>query len=178
MASITLITGGCRSGKSDFAREYAESLEGEHHFIATCPIYDKDMKSRIEDHQKNRDEKIWQTTEELTNLKKVLTSFNNNEVILVDCITLWISNLTYKKHNLHEYDIEPVITELLVALDTLDLELIFVTNEVGMGLVPSDVLSRQYRDMVGKVNQLIAKVSDHVYFVRCGIPIMIKGVTN
>ena len=156
MAEITLITGGCRSGKSKFAQDYAEKIEGKHLFIATCPIFDSEMKERIEEHKKNRDVFLWKTIEEQTNLGHILEELNNNEVVLVDCVTHWIENLKYKRESLHEYDIEPVINKLLAMVEGLNMNLIFVTNEVGMGLVPHDEKSRHLRDTIGKVNQMIA----------------------
>jgi len=176
MAEITLVTGGCRSGKSQFALEYSEKLEGKHIFVATCPIYDKEMKDRIDEHKAKRDPFKWKTIEEQINIDKVLSEFNNGEVVVIDCLTHWLTNLVYKKRNLHEYDIEKIMNKVLDVVEELNMNLIIVTNEVGMGLIPEDEEHRQFRDGLGKANQIIAGRAEHVYFVTCGIPLAIKGM--
>lgn len=179
MSKIVLITGGSRSGKSDFAQQYAEGCSGERVYLATCPpVLDDEMTQRIRLHREQRRNKDWQTLEEPTDLSAALVNVSSAAVILIDCLTLWISNLLLAS------DGEAMITEarivelckdvLAVCRERLELT-IMVSGEVGCGIVPENTLARRYRDLVGRCNQIMAAEADEVFLVSCGIPVKIKG---
>lgn len=178
MAKVILVTGGSRSGKSAYAQKLAEEISGPRAFVATCPVVDKEMAERIKRHQEARAEAHWRTIEETTHLADALRGASDCGVILVDCLTLWINNLMYERSKSHwevsEEDIEVICSEVLEACSELPGAVIFVTSEVGMGIVPGDPLSRRYRDLVGKCNQIIAAAADTVTLVACGIPLTLK----
>ena len=177
MAKIILITGGARSGKSSFALQKAEEIEGRHCFVATCPVLDKEMAERIERHRKERSKQIWDTVEEPVCLDEVL-SRASHDVYLVDCLTLWINNHleTCERENIDctESFIGDATERLLTAIETVEATVIFVTNEVGLGIVPSNALARRYRDLVGLCNRLVAAAAAEVVLVSCGLPIFLK----
>jgi len=178
MAKIILITGGTRSGKSDFALQAAEKLAAPHCFIATCRVSDPEMTERVRKHQKERSKTIWKTVEEPVELTSVFARFTDYSCYLVDCLTLWISNLMETSQDNGRlcdeqfvlYEIDRLI-ELLAATDGT---VIFVTNEVGMGIVPESQLARRYRDLVGFANRTIAARADEVILVSCGLPLYLK----
>jgi adenosylcobinamide kinase/adenosylcobinamide-phosphate guanylyltransferase len=178
MAKVILVTGGSRSGKSAYAQKLAEEIDGPRAFLATCPVVDDEMAERIRKHQNARGEADWHTIEESTDLAGALRNATDCGVILVDCLTLWINNLMYERSRKHwevtEEDIEVICADVLDACSELSGTVIFVTNEVGMGIVPGDPLSRRYRDLVGKCNQIIAAAADGVILVTCGIPLTLK----
>ncbi|MFP4027354.1 MAG: bifunctional adenosylcobinamide kinase/adenosylcobinamide-phosphate guanylyltransferase [Candidatus Brocadiia bacterium] len=178
MAQIILITGGARSGKSRLALDLAEKCPEPRAFIATCPPLDEEMQQRIEAHQNAREKAGWDTIEETTNLADVLQKNTSYNVMLIDCITLWINNLMHrsseKNRDLDESNIEKITIELLGAARKHPGTVIFVTNEVGMGIVPENALARRYRDLVGRCNQAIAAAADDVRLVTCGIDRKIK----
>ena len=177
MGRIILVTGGARSGKSDFALQSGEQLSGSHCFIATCPVVDGEMAARIEKHRLERSAQIWETIEEPLNIDEVLAE-NSHDVYLVDCLTLWINNLleqcAEKRIDCSESFIGGSTERILRAVDSIDGTVIFVTNEVGMGIVPDNVLARRYRDLVGRCNRLIAEAASEVVLVSCGLPIYLK----
>lgn len=183
MAKIILVTGGCRSGKSSFAQRYAErcaeSMSFKKIYLATSPVIDGDleMKARIEKHKRDRSSSLWETIEEELDLKKVFIENSNikaKAVILVECLTLWVNNLLYHNPNLQEENFLEMISEIFQQFPTVEGQIIFVTNELGMGLVPENALSRKYRDFVGRLNQLIAARADEVYFIVSGISVRVK----
>ncbi|UOG50560.1 bifunctional adenosylcobinamide kinase/adenosylcobinamide-phosphate guanylyltransferase [Leptospira noguchii] len=182
MSTITLITGGCRSGKSRFALELAKNIKGQKYFIATCPVFDEEMNQRILRHKKERDNSVWKTIEEEFNLLNLFKSkyFFEKSVIVVDCLGLWINNLLYKskieKNKIEETTIKENCIELVEHIRNAKVkQVIFVSNEVGLGLVPENKTGRIYRDLLGICNQTIAYNADYVYFMSSGIPIKIKG---
>lgn len=178
MARVVLVTGGSRSGKSFYAQKLAEDIDGRRAFLATCPVIDEEMAERIQKHQRARNEANWDTIEEATNLANALRNACKYDVVLIDCLTLWINNLMYESEcegkKVTEEDIVRVCEDVLSACSELSGTVIFVTNEVGMGIVPGDALSRRYRDLVGRCNQTIAAAADAVMLVSCGIPISLK----
>ena len=179
MARIVVVTGGCRSGKSVYAQKMAEALPGRRAFIATCPPIDEEMKARIQKHQEARCRLGWETIEEPIDLPGVLRNSHGYEVLLIDCLTLWINNLMYRAGQegclVEEHTIERRCQDLLTVCSKRMGTIIFVTNEVGMGIVPEDPVTRRYRDLVGRCNRAIAEGSDTVFLMVCGIPTKLKG---
>lgn len=179
MAKIILVTGGARSGKSSYALELAESLADHKLFIATCPDLDTEMADRVDRHKKEREGRGWATIESQVDLASVFTvQARAYDVVLVDCITLWVNNILYINEQKSVAVSDSSIAELcgawLQQADRLEAVVIVVTNEVGLGVVPDNALARKYRDLVGTCNQLIAKRADEVVLVSCGIPLRLK----
>jgi len=172
MNRITLILGGARSGKSSYALGLAKKYK-KVAFIATCLGLDKEMQERIRLHKESRP-KHWKTFEEPKDLAKLLGGLSSNfDCILIDCLTLLISNLILSKNS--QKQILKMIEELLFVLSKKKARIILVSNEVGLGLVPVNKLGREFRDVAGRVNQMTAKNADEVFFVAAGIPLKIKG---
>ena len=178
MSRIILVTGGCRSGKSDYAQQLGESLPGDRAYIATCPVTDEEMRLRIEAHKHARHNNGWTTIEQLHDLAGTLDSEEGFDVVLVDCITLWVSNLMHQADqqglDIDETQISARAREIMGACRKRSGTVIFVTNEVGMSVVPVNALARRFRDLVGRVNQVIADQADVVTLVVCGVPMNIK----
>jgi adenosylcobinamide kinase / adenosylcobinamide-phosphate guanylyltransferase len=182
MARIILITGGARSGKSTHAQQLAESLPGPRTYVATCPVLDEEMAERIRRHQKERASGDWTTIEEEVALAEILDALPKTGVVLVDCLTLWVNNLLYQAEqqgqDLSEKEAVQHCAPVLEAAARHRGTVIFVTNELGMGIVPADAVSRRYRDFVGRMNQQIAAHADEVIFLVSGIPLYLKGKEN
>ena len=169
---MTLVTGGSRSGKSRYAMELA--LEWERRvFIATAQVTDGEMEERIERHRRERGD-LFVIVEEPLDLAGAIGSLPlDTGVALVDCLTVWLGNLF---HHLGDVDLEsPQIGAFLEVLEDPPCALILVTNEVGMGLIPPDALSRRFRDVAGLLNQEVARRAHRVVFTVCGIPMVVKG---
>jgi adenosylcobinamide kinase / adenosylcobinamide-phosphate guanylyltransferase len=179
MARIALVTGGCRSGKSAYAQQMAEALPPTRLYVATSPVTDDEMRGRIEEHRQARCGRGWQTIEEQADLAGVLSRQGHHSVLLVDCITLWINNLLYaaqqEGHEIHEAEMADTCDRMLQSGRDCRATVIFVTNEVGLGVVPENALARRYRDLVGRTNQMIAARADSVTLMSCGIPWHLKG---
>ncbi len=179
MAEILLVVGGCRSGKSAYAQALAESLWPDRLFVATCPLLDDEMRQRVALHRAARRDRGWDTVEEQLDLAGVLRRWARQGVLLVDCITLWINNLLYAAQQqdrlLDEAEAAGRCCEVLDAAAGCRGTVIFVSNEVGMGIVPDSPAARRYRDLVGRANQVIAARADGVTLVSCGIPVALKG---
>ena len=174
MGRIVLVTGGARSGKSSFALEEALRHSGKRVFIATALALDDEMKDRIRKHQAERGEDF-ATIEEPLDLTSRLDSLGEDvEVVVVDCLTVWLGNLFHKWGN-NEEGVKRQIERFCEVLPATNIRLILVTNEVGFGIVPENELARHYRDMLGFLNHKIAEHSDKVYCCICGIPLCIKG---
>lgn len=167
------ITGSVRSGKSDFALTLADSLGKDVVFIATCGIEDDiEMEQRIEQHQKNRP-KHWKTIEQKQDIVRVLQSVSSNaDVIIVDCLTLWVSNLLAADYD--EKTILSMAQDAAKISKQIKPSLIYVSNEVGSGIVPDNKLARTFRDIMGKVNQIFCRFSDEAYLLVAGTPIKLK----
>lgn len=179
MAKIILITGGARSGKSSYALERAESLSSKRLFVATCPKIDAEMSERVRRHQQERRGRGWVTLEKETKLSDVfLQQTEGFEVVLIDCITLWVNNILFtdadQGQTVDDQRIGALCREWLDATSRFAGTVICVTNEVGLGIVPDNALARRYRDLVGTCNQLLGKKADEVILVSCGIPLIIK----
>lgn len=171
---IIFITGGARSGKSDFAQEMAEQRQGQRLYLATAQALDDEMKSRIQNHKLKRGER-WDTLEESVNLGPAIQSVKNDyEAVLLDCLTLWLSNILCRE-SAGEALLPEVRESFFKSLDFFSKTLIVVSNEVGMGIVPENPLARIYRDQLGFINQRMAQRADEVYLLVSGIPVKIKG---
>jgi len=192
---IIFILGGARSGKSTYALKEASKFSGKKMYIATAEALDEEMKERIEKHKRERG-KDWDAYEEPLKIAEVIKKTEGRyQIIVVDCLTLWLSNVMHAGLNI-ETEIEHLISSLatihsstnqpyfnktmklippLIKGSGGDYQVIYiVSNEVGMGIVPENEISRRFRDMAGLLNQKIAGVADKVYMVVAGIPIKIK----
>jgi adenosylcobinamide kinase/adenosylcobinamide-phosphate guanylyltransferase len=168
---IILITGGARSGKSKYAEERAAALGLRRLYVATAEARDDEMTQRIAAHQKRR-RSAWTTVEEPVQLVETLLAWRGRmDCGLVDCLTLWLSNLLLRGD---ENQVEEKVEALVRALPRLDFPVFFVTNEVGAGIVPDNALARQFRDLAGWTNQRIAAVANEVVLMVVGIPMVIK----
>lgn len=168
---VTLILGGARSGKSRRAEALALSLCEHPVYIATAPLIEDDHEwlTRIDHHRSHRSEQ-WQLVEEELELVAVLKkSATDGQTVLVDCLTLWLSNLMFADKN-----VNAEIAALCQLLPTLAGHIILVSNEVGMGLVPENSEGRAFRDAQGRLNQAVAAVADRVEFVAAGLPLKLK----
>jgi adenosylcobinamide kinase/adenosylcobinamide-phosphate guanylyltransferase len=168
---IVLITGGARSGKSRYAEERARAAGARRLYLATAEAKDEEMARRIAEHRKRRGEE-WITIEEpfeLTN--QLLRSRGQVDSALVDCLTLWLSNLLLRQD---EKAAMKKIDELVDALTLLDFHVFFVTNEVGAAVVPDNALARKFRDLVGRANQRVAEAADEVVLMVAGLPMIVK----
>ncbi|MEW6101827.1 MAG: bifunctional adenosylcobinamide kinase/adenosylcobinamide-phosphate guanylyltransferase [Candidatus Omnitrophota bacterium] len=171
MGKITFIFGGARSGKSSFSVKIAKARRVA--FIATCEPRDCEMKKRITSHQNSRPS-FWKTFEEPLNVAALIRKISGEyDLILIDCITLLLCNLLLKRFS--EEKIEKEILGIISALKKGKVDSVLISNEVGMGIVPRNKLSREFRDIQGRANQIIAKESSKVYFMLAGIPLRIKG---
>ncbi len=175
-AGLTLIIGGARSGKSAFA----EKLAARHErvlFVATAEALDDEMRRRIENHRRNRPD-TWHTLEEPREVVTALESTPPHDVLLFDCLTLWVSNLLLDMEE--GSDIEQQIAaeaeRLLGVYETSNAEWVVVTNEVGQGVVPPTVLGRAFQDALGRVNQLFAARADRVYQMTAGLAVDLKAI--
>ena len=188
MGQIILVTGGARSGKSAFAEHYAAHAARKHGtsvaYIATSQIYDDEMQQRVRLHRSRRPAD-WTTYEAPYEAPEALRKAGERHgVILFDCITMFLSNdmLQYPEDE-QERDsfvlhVEERIGALIQAAQEVEATTIFVTNEVGAGIVPEHRLGRLYRDMAGLANQRLAVSADKVYLVTCGIPVDIKKLAE
>lgn len=175
MADIILITGGARSGKSHHAQTLCENMTGPRALVATCQPRDDEMSERIKRHQQLRDDDIWCTIEEPIDLEGVLQNNQRFNVMLIDCLTLWISNLMGDNSDIREDDIADRATHILSLCRKRTGTVVFVTNEVGSGIVPENSLARRYRDITGRCNQTLGAGADRVTLVACGVPTHLKG---
>jgi adenosylcobinamide kinase/adenosylcobinamide-phosphate guanylyltransferase len=176
MAEIILITGGARSGKSREAQLLGDSLVGEKLFVATCPVIDDEMHQRIARHRRDRQEAGWRTVEETVDLEQALADNPEAEVVLIDCLTLWINNLLFTDagNMLDEEAVAGRARKLIASCAARSGVVIMVTNEVGLGIVPENGLARRYRDLVGRCNQEMAAAAAQVIMTICGIPLNVK----
>ena len=167
MARVSLILGGARSGKSGRALALAGA---PHVFIATAEALDGEMRDRIALHRAERGESWGLVEEPLELAEAIRVNAAEGATLVVDCLTLWLSNLMH-----HERDIAVASDGLVAALAAAPGRVVLVSNEVGMGLVPVNALGRDFRDAQGRLNQRIAGVADHVEFVAAGLPLVLKG---
>jgi adenosylcobinamide kinase / adenosylcobinamide-phosphate guanylyltransferase len=182
MGEIILVTGGSRSGKSAYAQRLAESLPGPRAYLATCPVIDGETAERVRLHREVRSAADWETIEEPVDLAGAVGRAAAYRVLLVDCLTLWVNNLLYEADRQGETFTEEAAAgrsrELIAACRMFPGTIIFVTNELGMGIVPENATARRFRDCAGRCNQLIAAAAAEVTFVVSGIPLRLKGGTT
>ncbi len=169
MAQVIYISGGQRSGKSDFAQEMAEKLSSTPLYLATAKCWDSEFKDRIERHQRARGEN-WRTIEETINISSLPL---DGEVVLMDCVTLWLTNIFMENEMDGTKSLEWA-KEQWNELLTHDCTLIVVSNEIGMGVVPTSASTRAFVDMQGWMNQFIAKKADEAYTIISGLPLKLK----
>jgi adenosylcobinamide kinase/adenosylcobinamide-phosphate guanylyltransferase len=179
MNEIIFVSGGCRSGKSRHALELADGMsKNKKIFIATCQPHDEEMRQRVARHQQDRG-KDWITLEVPVDLPEAITqNGSRGDVILVDCLTLWISNLLTKTPKISEDDLIGSVENLTRNLQTANCPVILVSNEVGTGIVPEHQLARQFRDVMGLTNQRVAACADRVIWMVAGIAVNIKGSSD
>lgn len=168
-----LVLGGARSGKSRYAESLAEEGAASRVYIATAEARDEEMAARIEAHQRRRGAD-WQLREAPLNLPEALRDCDGpGGFVLVDCVTLWLTNLL-----LAEEDTDAAVAELLDVLSQTTGTVVLVSNEVGLGIVPDNALARRFRDVAGAANQRIAKAADRVVLVTAGLPMTIKSASG
>jgi len=167
-----LITGGARSGKSEFAEKICLSLPGKRTYLATAIPFDDEMKKRISIHKERRDPSKWhELIEEPYNLPEILLNVKT-DVLLLDCITLWLNNLLLKNES--EKFLYSQIQLFVDSLKKINYNIVLVSNEVGMGIVPENKLGRIFRDIAGFANKKIAEVVDEFYIIFSGYSIKLK----
>lgn len=168
--SHLLVLGGARSGKSRFAQGRAEALTGELVYLATAQAFDNEMRERIASHRADRGAR-WSTVEAPLELAETITACSTPEtVVLVDCLTLWASNLL-----LAEQDPAAATEGLVRAILAAGGPVILVANEVGLGIVPDNALARRFRDVAGRINQEVAAAADEVVMMVAGLPLVLKS---
>lgn len=168
--TTTLVLGGARSGKSRRAQMICEAAAAARVYLATAEAFDDEMRERITRHQGERDGS-WRTIEApLELVDTLLAQTHSGGAVLVDCLTLWLSNLMHA-----ERDVAAETARLCEALKTMPCPVCLVSNEVGMGLVPETPLGRAFRDEQGRLNQRVAETVDRVEFVAAGLPLVLKG---
>ncbi|WP_188259362.1 bifunctional adenosylcobinamide kinase/adenosylcobinamide-phosphate guanylyltransferase [Azospirillum tabaci] len=169
---ITLVLGGARSGKSRYAEGLVTASPGPRVYIATAQIWDSEMADRVARHKEDRGPG-WITVEEPLDLSgALLRHAGAGTSVLVDCLTLWLSNLM-----MAEADVPARSAELLATLAGVEGRVVLVSNEVGLGIVPDNALARRFRDHAGRLHQDIAAVAQRVAFVAAGLPLLLKGET-
>ena len=166
--AVILITGGARSGKSKRAEMRTRAFPGQPVYVATAEALDTEMEARIAKHRARRGTD-WIEREVPLDLVDVLVATDGGGARLVDCLTLWLSNLMHEQR-----DWEREVSALAGKLPHLKSPVVFVTNEVGLGIVPDNALARSFRDAAGIMNQTIAAVADEVEFVVAGLPMKLK----
>jgi adenosylcobinamide kinase/adenosylcobinamide-phosphate guanylyltransferase len=167
---VVFVLGGARSGKSSFAERLVSETGLERHYIATGRAFDDEMAARITQHRTDRGDG-WITHEVPLELSRHIGDINRPErVVLVDCLTLWVTNLM-----MEERDVDAEGAALVAQLSTCRGRIVLVSNEVGLGIVPENRMSREFRDHAGRLHQKIAALSDETYFVAAGLPLKLKG---
>lgn len=164
---MMFVLGGARSGKSSFALKVAQEKNQPLVMIATAEALDEEMSARIQRHREERDTR-WRTIESPLNLVGALSSVREGDCVVIDCLTLWLSNLMHAG-----MDVLEASEQLLNALEPHDS--ILIANEVGLGIVPDNTLARHFRDEAGRMNQKIAEAADTVVLVVAGLPLYLKG---
>jgi adenosylcobinamide kinase/adenosylcobinamide-phosphate guanylyltransferase len=169
-SGATFVLGGARSGKSRFAEQLIAASGLEPHYVATGRAWDDEMRTRIDRHKADRGD-LWTTHEEPLDLVGCLQAADGmGRAILVDCLTLWVTNLM-----MAERDMAAEFGILAAHLPKARAELVIVSNEVGLGIVPENRMARDFRDHAGRLHQMIAAEVANVYFIAAGLPLKMKG---
>ena len=170
MAKLTtLVLGGINSGKSAFAEALITNQTTMPYYVATSVVLDQETRDKVNTHQNMRGSN-WQTIEEPMEIGDALKQLPAGSVVLVDCLTMWLNNLMYHERNVEEYT-----QQLLETLAQSELNITFVSNEVGLGGISENALTRKFARVQGTLNQKIAEQSDRVAFVAAGLPMWLKG---
>jgi adenosylcobinamide kinase/adenosylcobinamide-phosphate guanylyltransferase len=167
-ASLTFVLGGARSGKSAHAEKLVTAAPAPWIYIATAQAFDDEMTERIALHRGRREEG-WQTIDAPLNLCEAIAGVSDERPLLIDCLTLWLSN-----HLLADHDVEAESERLAEILAKPRGNWFVVANEVGLGIVPDNALARKFRDVAGRLNQKIAAEADRVLFMVAGLPLQVK----
>jgi adenosylcobinamide kinase / adenosylcobinamide-phosphate guanylyltransferase len=166
----TLVLGGAASGKSTYAESLVLQLSGRPVYIATAQAFDDEMTDKIAVHRDRRGDR-WTTIEEPFDLSAAIAGADApDSIILVDCLTLWLSNLMAA-----ERDIDAATLALTGSIENIQGRLVLVANEVGLGIVPENAMARSFRNLHGTLNQAVAEAADRVVFVAAGLPLALKG---
>lgn len=169
-SGATFVLGGARSGKSRFAEQLVVASGLERHYVATGRAWDGEMRARIDQHRADRGD-LWTTHEKPLDLVECLAAVDGNgRAILVDCLTLWVTNLM-----MAERDTAVEFAALAAHLPKARAQLVIVSNEVGLGIVPENRMARDFRDHAGRLHQMIAAQAANVYFIAAGLPLKMKG---
>jgi adenosylcobinamide kinase/adenosylcobinamide-phosphate guanylyltransferase len=172
---MSLVLGGARSGKSRFAQQLALDSNLPVVYLATATASDSEMAARIEHHQQNRPAE-WRLREcPLELIETLRDESRHSQTILVDCLTLWLNNQLF---NNPQQDFLALFNQLLDAIRTSNSKIIFVANEVGLGIIPLGEITRQFVDEAGRLNQLLAQQADKVFFIAAGLPLCLKDATE
>jgi adenosylcobinamide kinase / adenosylcobinamide-phosphate guanylyltransferase len=169
LPSLTLVIGGARSGKSAYAERLVTASGRPRRYIATAEGWDDEMRDRIAQHRRDRGME-WTTVEAPLDLATALAVAKRDEIVLIDCATLWLTN-----HLLADHDLRAESEALLAALGTCSAPVIIVSNETGWGIVPENALARRFRDEQGRLNQRLAQEAGLVVTVIAGLPMVLKG---
>lgn len=173
MAKFIFILGGARSGKSRYAIELAKSLSRKVAYVATCTNPDQEMTERIRLHKKSRP-RHWRVVEENKDISSALHKLKNKyDVVIIDCLGLLVSNLL--SDELKDDEIFKNVKKLVQGISNNRATIILVSNEVGSGIVPENLLARRFRDLLGLVNQMMAQKADQAILMQAGIPLEIKN---
>jgi len=166
-----LVLGGARSGKTALAERIATHKSAAPAYLATAEALDDEMMERVSAHQKSREGRFTTIEEPLELSQAIFAAAQAHDVILVDCLTLWITNLLSMERDVAD-EID-MLVEILEGIETA--RVILVSNEVGLGIVPDNALARTFRDLTGAAHQELAGICEHVYFVVAGLPVVVKG---
>jgi adenosylcobinamide kinase/adenosylcobinamide-phosphate guanylyltransferase len=171
MSRHVLVLGGARSGKTAFAESLALRSGGKPAYLATAEALDAEMAERVASHQTGRGDRFTTIEEPLALPAALVRAAAIHDVVLVDCLTLWITNLLVAGE-----DVATSVGELVATLGEIeDTSIILVSNEVGLGIVPDNAMARTFRDLAGAAHQRLAETCDDVYFVVAGLPMTLKG---
>lgn len=185
--SVHLFLGGVRSGKSLCAEQYAircyqarqaSDTRSLLHYVATAQAFDPEMQSRIDLHQARRDQR-WHNHECPLQLAALLGTFSSHDVVLIDCLSVWVNNLIYHQgDDVRSESLMALISQLVDGLEQTECTVICVASEVGLGVVPMGQVSRLFVDHCGRLNQAVASVARHVVFVTAGLEMVIKDASG
>lgn len=171
MTRHVLVLGGARSGKTAFAERLCLHTGARPAYLATATVLDEEMRDRIHSHQATRGARFATIEEPVALARAIRAAGRDHDVILVDCLTLWITNLLVAGD-----DVATAVSDLCATLvEFREAKVVLVTNEVGLGIVPDNAMARTFRDLAGSAHQRLAEICDDVYFVAAGLPLTMKG---